>query len=108
MDVEVLTVPDCPHRAETVARLRAALAAARTVGAVVTERVIANGAQADAGGMNGSPTILVDGLDLFGVESTGPSMSCRLYRSQAGIEGAPTVDALIDALTNRGQGARDG
>jgi hypothetical protein len=52
--------------------------------------------------MNGSPTILVDGVDLFAVEQAEPSLSCRLYPSQAGVDGAPAVDALIDALTNRG------
>ena len=102
MDIEVLTVPDCPHRAEAMARLRVALAATRTEGAVVSERVIANEAQAAAAGMNGSPTILVDGVDLFPVEPAEPSVSCRLYPSQDGVEAAPTVDALIDALTNRG------
>jgi hypothetical protein len=102
MDIEVLTVPDCPHRAEAMARLRVALFATRTEGVVVSERVIATEAQAAAAGMNGSPTILVDGVDLFGVELAEPSVSCRLYPSQAGIEGAPTVDALIDALANRG------
>jgi hypothetical protein len=104
MDIEVLTVPDCPHRAEAMARLRVALSATSTEGAVVSERVIATEAQAAAAGMNGSPTILVDGVDLFGVEVAEPSVSCRLYPSQAGIEGAPTVDALIEALTNRGLG----
>ena len=102
MDIEVLTVPDCPHRAEAMARLRVALSATRTEGVVVFERVIATEAQAAAAGMNGSPTILVDGVDLFGVELAEPSVSCRRYPSQAGIEGAPTVDALIDALANRG------
>jgi alkylmercury lyase len=101
MDIEVLTVPDCPHRAEAMARLRVALAATGTEGAAVSERVIANQAQAIAAGMNGSPTILVDGVDLFALEPAEPSVSCRLFPSPAGTEGAPTVDALIDALTNR-------
>jgi hypothetical protein len=100
MDIEVLTVPDCPHRAEAMARLRVALAATGTEGAVVSERVIANQAQAAAAGLNGSPTILVDGVDLFAVEPAKPSVSCRLYPSQTGRDGAPIVDALIDALTN--------
>jgi Alkylmercury lyase len=102
VDIEVLTVPDCPHRAEAMARLRVALAATGTEGAVVSERVIANEAEAAAEGMNGSPTILVNGVDLFAGEPGEPSVSCRLYPSQVGLEGAPTVDGLIDALTNWG------
>lgn len=107
MNIELLTVSDCPHRAEALARLRVALAATRTEGAVVSERVIANEAQAAAAGMNGSPTILVDGVDLFAVESAEPSVSCRLYPAKAGVAGAPTVDALIDALTNCGMRPAD-
>jgi alkylmercury lyase len=105
MNIEVLTVPDCPHRAEAVARLRIAVAVARTKGAVVSERVIANRAQAAAAGMNGSPTILIDGVDRFAAGPGEPSVSCRLYPSEAGIEGAPTVHALVDALTDPERGA---
>jgi hypothetical protein len=50
--------------------------------------------------MAGSPTILVEGRDLFGADPLEPSISCRLYRSARGVEGAPTVDALVDALTH--------
>jgi hypothetical protein len=85
-----------------MARLSVALAATGAEGAVVSERVIANAAEAAAAGMNGSPTILVDGVDLFAVEPAEPSVSCRLYPSQDGFEGAPTVDALIAALTKAG------
>jgi hypothetical protein len=106
MNIEVLTVPDCPHRAEAVARPRVAVAVARAEGAVVSERVIVSHAQAAAAGMKGSPTILIDGVDRFAGEPAEPSVSCRLYPSEAGIEGTPTVDALVDALTNRDRGPR--
>jgi predicted DsbA family dithiol-disulfide isomerase len=106
MNIEVLTVPGCPHRAEAVARLRVAVTVARTEGAVVSERVIADQAQAAAAGMNGSPTILIDGVDRFAARPAEPSVSCRLYPSHAGIEGAPSVDALVDALTSRDRGPR--
>jgi hypothetical protein len=106
MNIEVLTVPDCPHRAEAVARLRVAVTVTRTDGAVVSERVIENEQQAAAAGMNGSPTILIDGVDRFAAEPAEPSLSCRLYPTEAGIAGTPTVDALVDALTNPDRGPR--
>jgi hypothetical protein len=105
-NIEVLTVPDCPHRAEAVARLRVAVAVARAEGAVVSERVIVSHAQAAAAGMNGSPPILIDGVDRFAAEPAEPSLSCRLYPSEAGIAGTPTVDALVNALTNPDRGPR--
>ena len=97
MEIEVLAVPGCPHRAEALARVRDALTATGAA-AVVSERVITSVADATAAGMNGSPTVLVDGRDPFAEGPVEPSLSCRLYRSRAGVEGAPAVGALVDAL----------
>jgi hypothetical protein len=102
VEIELLTVWGCPHRGVTIARLRDAVAATGRAGAVVTERVIATVEEAAAAGMHGSPTILVDGSDPFLSGRDGPSLSCRLYRSAGGVEGAPAVAALIDALGRRG------
>jgi hypothetical protein len=108
VDIEVLTVDGCPHRTETVARLRVALAVLGTV-AVVNERVIASAADAAAAGMHGSPTVLIDGRDLFTVQSVEPSWSCRLYPRPAGMDGAPGLDALMAALAGRaGSSGRHG
>ena len=71
------------------------------VDAIVAERIIDDSTEAAAVGMAGSPTILVDGRDPFGAAGLEPSISCRLYRAGAGVEGAPSVSALIDALTSR-------
>jgi hypothetical protein len=108
VEVEVLTVPDCPHRAEAITRVRDALAAAEQVGAVVAERVVATVEEAAAAGMRGSPTILIDGRDPFLSGTDEPSLSCRLYRSAAGVEGAPAITALVEALSVSGDGAGDG
>lgn len=105
----MLTVPDCPHRADAIARVGDALAAAGQVGTVVTERVIATVEEAAAAGMRGSPTILIDGRDRFRSGTDEPSLSCRLYRSAAGVEGAPAIAALVEALVvSGGAGAGDG
>lgn len=105
----MLTVPECPHRAEAIARVRDAVTATGRRGAVVTERVIATVEGAAAAGMRGSPTILIDGHDPFASGPDGPSVSCRLYRSAAGVEGAPPLGALVDALGSSGDaGAGDG
>jgi len=56
---------------------------------------------ADQLGFHGSPTILIDGWDPFitGVEQVG--MSCRVYRTDDGIQGAPTEAELRKLLLNR-------
>lgn len=98
MEIEVLTVADCPHRVRTLDRLRDALAHVGRTDVAITEREVGDATEASRLGMHGSPTILVDGRDLFGDFRTEASLSCRLYRSDAGVDGAPSVDALVDAL----------
>jgi hypothetical protein len=100
MRIDVLTVSGCPHRWPAVTRLREAIHRSG-VDAVVVERLIDDADLAAAVGMTGSPTILVDGRDLFDSTALEPSISCRLYRTDAGVEGAPSVNSLIDALTSR-------
>lgn len=56
-------------------------------------------------GFRGSPTVLVDGRDPFPATG-GVGLACRVYRTEAGVEGAPDVAALRRALAGRpiGQG----
>jgi hypothetical protein len=46
----------------------------------------------------GSPTILVDGADPCAGPGEAPSWSCRVFATDHGIDGAPTVDQLIEVL----------
>ena len=98
MQIEVLTVPDCPHGDAALTRVRQALAIAGRTDAVVAERVITNPDQATAAGMSGSPTILIDGVDPFATEGDRPSFSCRLFQTDSGLDGAPSIDDLVAAL----------
>jgi len=66
----------------------------------VSRQVIATEDDAARGGMHGSPTILIDGLDPFAGPGQAASLSCRLYRDSDGRSGgAPSVSQLRDALT---------
>jgi hypothetical protein len=98
MEIQLLTVPDCPHRSPTLDHLREALERAGRPDAVVVERQILDAAEAAAVGMHGSPTVLVDGRDPF-TATPEPSLSCRLYSSEAGLQGSPSIDDLVEALT---------
>ena len=94
--VDLLYVPDCPNL--VLARERLDEAARRAgVEVVVSERLVADADAAAALGMHGSPTILVDGRDVAG--GSEPSVSCRLYRTASGLDGAPSVDELVVALS---------
>lgn len=94
--IDLLHVADCPNL--SVARERVVIALERTgAAATVHEREVATADDAERSAMSGSPTILVDGVDPFG--GAGPSLACRLYRSGDRVEGAPSLDALIEVFS---------
>jgi hypothetical protein len=87
--VELLFFPGCPHIDGARTQLTTALA---QVGlpASWTERDDAQG--------YGSPTILVNGVDVMGA-LPGHDASCRLYVGTE-VPGAPPLAALLSALRN--------
>jgi hypothetical protein len=49
----------------------------------------------------GSPTILVDGVDVDGEAERVAAESCRVYPSERGLCGVPPVEALARAIVHR-------
>jgi hypothetical protein len=97
MELTLLTVPACPNAGAFEERLAAALADHQ--GVVVRRREVGSDQEAAQAGMHGSPTLLIDGVDPFAPPDQAPSLSCRLYRDDAGRTGpAPSVEALRRAL----------
>ena len=97
MELTLLTIPDCPNAGRFEQRL--ALALAGRPDAVLRRREVADEREAAQAGMNGSPTLLINGVDPFAVPGQAPGLACRLYRESAGTPaGAPTVEALRHAL----------
>jgi hypothetical protein len=54
--------------------------------------------EAISAGLRGSPTIIIDGADPFADPAVAPSLSCRIYATEHGPDGAPTVTQLVEAL----------
>jgi len=101
MELTVLAVPGCPNAPVLEQRLAEALAGRPA--ATVVRRVIADADEAARWGMHGSPTLLIDGRDPFGVLGADPAVACRLYKTEDGrLDGAPTVAALRGALEQAG------
>lgn len=50
-------------------------------------------------GFRGSPTVLVDGVDPFADENAPVGMACRLYQTEQGLAGSPTLSGLRQAIT---------
>ena len=95
--VTLLYFPGCPNWQTADANLRAALA---ETGAdvAVDRRVVDTIEDAERLGFLGSPTVLINGRDPFAEPGAVPGLSCRVYRTQDGVTGAPTVDQLRAAL----------
>lgn len=47
----------------------------------------------------GSPTVLIDGRDVFATGDEPIGLSCRMYQTDHGLAGAPSVVQLHEALT---------
>ena len=97
MVIDLLYVPECPNRSLARDHVDRALAQ-RRLAAVVREREVRSSEEAARLGMRGSPTVLIDGEDPFADTADPTAVSCRLYRSEIGLSGAPTVEQLVEAL----------
>jgi hypothetical protein len=98
VDVEVRFVEGCPSMPVIRRRLRHALDAIGCAEVEIRVRQVRDDAEAAALGFTGSPTILVDGNDLFGRPDAVVGLSCRLYRCAHGTTGAPSIEQLTVAL----------
>jgi len=72
----------------------------------VTRHLVETLEEAERVGFHGSPSILVDGVDVFADPEAGVGLSCRVYRTPDGLAGAPTVEQLRAALAVRDGTAR--
>lgn len=100
MKAQVLFIDNCPHHELAVERLRQAAQLAG-VDLVVEDRRVADAADAQLLWSGGSPTILLDGQDLFPAAGVG-DLACRVYPTpHGGWAGAPTVAQLVEALRQK-------
>ncbi|MGD9750975.1 MAG: hypothetical protein AB7W59_08270 [Acidimicrobiia bacterium] len=103
MQIDVLVIPGCPNSEIAMSRIHTAITRAAIPTPTVTRHVITDLPQAQAHGMCGSPTILLNGHDPFAYPGASPSLSCRLYPREHGTQGCPTEDELINALRRADQ-----
>jgi len=94
MQIEVLVVPDCPHRADAVGLLRELLDELRLFTTEIRIGVIDTPDEAVRRGFAGSPTILLDGVDPFAEPGQAAALACRIYRGEAGAGPLPDKQAL--------------
>ena len=104
-EIELLWWEGCPSMPRALDELRAALSDVGLGGVDVRVREIRTDADADADEFRGSPTILIDGIDLVatggdaGADAEPIGLSCRVYRRRDGrISPTPDPDDLREAL----------
>lgn len=98
MNVELLVVPDCPNESRALSVLRLAFERVGLADQSVRTTVIVSQDRAQERGFVGSPTILIDGVDPFGVPGQSAAVACRVYPTPAGLSGVPQLDEVVSAL----------
>ncbi|MFZ0379247.1 MAG: hypothetical protein WCD11_34445 [Solirubrobacteraceae bacterium] len=100
MNVELLWWEGCPSTERALQTVREALADLKLDGVEVQMREIRTDQDAEETGFVGSPTILIDGIDLVPASGEEPiGLSCRVYRRRDGrISPLPDPDDLREVL----------
>ncbi len=102
MKVEVLYFDGCPTYETATKTLRAVVA---EEGLEADVELVAVNTDEEARGLKfpGSPTLRVDGKDLFPTgEREYWRLGCRVYATPEGLKGSPTAEMLRKALTKKG------
>ena len=98
MQITLLYFDDCPNWTETdehLARLQA-----ETPGLKISRQLIQTPEEAEQHQFIGSPSIVVDGIDLFADSDAPVGLACRVYSTPTGLAGSPTLDQLRAAIAS--------
>ena len=97
MRITIQYFDGCPHWHIADQRVRDVLAKV-SPDATVTYELIGTPEAAERAGFRGSPTILVDGRNPFATGDEPVGLSCRVFRTDQGPQGAPTEAQLRKIL----------
>jgi hypothetical protein len=107
MRVEVLYFDGCPTYETATKTLRAVLT---EEGVEADVELVAVNSDEEARTLRfpGSPTVRIDGRDLFPVaEREDWRVGCRVYATPEGLRGSPTAEMLREALKTKGAAGAD-
>ncbi|MDC5698467.1 thioredoxin family protein [Intrasporangium calvum] len=100
MEITLLYFADCPNWKIADERLSAAVSGRADVTAV-RRRLVETDEEAERVGFHGSPSIHVDGVDVFAAPGAPVGLACRRYLTADGYEGAPSLEDLRAVLDRR-------
>ena len=98
MDIEIRYFDDCPNWKVADDRVAEALHEVGIVNAAVTYQRVTSIDQANALEFRGSPTIVIKGVDPFATAGDPIGLACRMFRTEHGLEGSPSVAQIRRAL----------
>lgn len=102
MRIEVLHIDECENWELAGDRVREALFRLGDRSTPVGFRRLQTPEDAASVAFAGSPTITVDGEDLFPNGARTTELACRIYFTPSGVAGLPTVDQLVEAISAHG------
>lgn len=97
MDVTLQYFDDCPNWKVTDKYLRALSGEISDL--VVSYHLVETIEEAERVRFRGSPSLVVDGIDLFADADDPVGLACRVYQTPDGPAGSPTMDQLRSALS---------
>ena len=97
MKIELLYFDGCPSWQSGLENLKTALSA-EGIDAPVELVKVSDDADATEKHFLGSPSFRVNGVDLWDEKREFYSLSCRVYITQQGMKGSPTVEMLKQAI----------
>lgn len=96
MEIRLLYFDDCPNWREAAALLDTL--AAEDSRLAIEHRIVNTPGKAEREAFRGSPSIVVDGQDLFATDADPIGLSCRIYQTPDGPAGSPTLEQLRTAI----------
>jgi len=94
VQVTVWYLAGCPNWRAAGQRLRQALDQVGRADVPIMFAPVETDGEAAAVGFAGSPTVTVDGADLFDTAASTGTLACRIYPTSAGLVGVPEVSAF--------------
>ncbi len=90
----------CPNWETARARLDEVLRETGLAGkAELHLEIVSSEEEAERLRFRGSPTILIDGVDPFADDAAPFGLSCRIYMTDRGCDGSPSLEQLREILT---------
>jgi len=88
----------CPNWKIALDRVHEALEQVEETGAELVLEKIETYQQAEQVSFLGSPSVLIGGRDPFADSDSRVGLSCRVFRTESGTEGAPSVHQIVEVL----------